>query len=237
MSMFHRRLLLLMTLVMVVIVLLGAQVGRLSIFEGDQRRSIAESSLDRVTYLPTYRGRIIDRKGNVLARDRASYEVAVDYDVITGDWALAQAERAARKEIGREGWSELSRHERQQRAAQFLPKFEDERQQLWTMICLLGEIDRDELNDRLDRIKRRVESMAAVVHDRQRQSALREYGGESGTFEFIPRPIYEQEATHVVLDQLRDDIALEFNRFAQSRPGMIEVRDAHRREYPWERVE
>jgi penicillin-binding protein 2 len=235
--MFHRRLLLLLSLVLLVIGLLGAQVGRLSILEGEQRRSIAEASLDRVSYLPTYRGRIIDRKGNVLARDRASYEVAIDYEVITGDWALAKAEQAARREVGRETWSGMSRHERQRLAAQHLPIFEDERQQLWTMISLLGEIDNDELNTRLDRIKRRVESMAAVVHDRQRQSALREYGENSDTFEFVPRPIYEQEATHVVLDQLRDEIALEFNRFAQAQPGMIEVRDARRREYPWERVE
>ncbi|MEM7229043.1 MAG: penicillin-binding transpeptidase domain-containing protein [Planctomycetota bacterium] len=236
-GMFHRRLVLLALVVLVVVAVLSLQVMRLTVVEGDTRRAIAEASLDRVTYLPTYRGRIIDRRGNVLARDRASYELAISYDVITGDWSRQQARLLARKEAGREPWSRMSRWDRQRLTNQHVATFEAERQQLFTTICLLGDIDRVELDQRLDKIKRRVESMAAIVHDQQRQKAFKAYGGDGSSFKFNPRPIFEQEAAHTVLTNLRDAVALEFNRMARERDGILEVRDTRRREYPWKRVE
>jgi len=236
-NMFHQRLLLLLLIAMIVFGGLGMQVVRLTIVEGGERRRVAEASLDRVTYLPTYRGRILDRHGKVLAQDRAAYDLAVEYEVITGAWSVDQARNAARESAGRESWSVMHPGARRRLVEKYIPHFEREREALWSMICTYGNIERVELDRRLDEIKRRVESMAAVVHDRQRQEALEDYGHASDGFDFTPRPILEQESTHVVLDQLPDDVALEFNRFAQQRPDMLDVRDSHRRDYPWSTVE
>ena len=47
--------------------------------------------VNRAEKLTNTRGRILDRKGRVLALNRPSYDIAVDYRVITGQWAFDQA--------------------------------------------------------------------------------------------------------------------------------------------------
>src|SRR5205085_11879061 len=111
-SMFHRRLLLLMGCVVAFVMVLVIQMFRVSIVQGSTRLSEAESKLDSREYLATYRGRILDRHGRVLALDRASYDIAVDYSVITGDWIRIQATAQARSQLGRSQWSSMSPEDR-----------------------------------------------------------------------------------------------------------------------------
>ena len=56
-SMFHRRLVLVLGVIVLAMIVLGGQMFRLSVVEGSERRAAAESKLDRRTYLPTTRGR------------------------------------------------------------------------------------------------------------------------------------------------------------------------------------
>src|SRR5262245_25065632 len=100
-SMFHRRLIGLMGVVCVLIIVLVGQMFRISVVHGAERLADAEAKLDRKSFLPTYRGAILDRHNRVLAEDRASYDIAVEYDVITGAWIGAQAYAQARKDFGR----------------------------------------------------------------------------------------------------------------------------------------
>ncbi len=73
--MFHRRLTLLWCIMAATALILTVQMSRLSLVQGAERRLAAEKRLDLVDYLPTTRGRILDRHGRVLAVDRPSYEV------------------------------------------------------------------------------------------------------------------------------------------------------------------
>src|SRR5689334_12226247 len=107
-SMFHRRLVGLMFVVCVLVVVLIGQMFRISVVQGGQRLADAQAKLDRKSVLPTYRGQILDRHNRVLAEDRASYDIAVEYDVITGAWIGAQAYGQARKDLGRSKWSAMS---------------------------------------------------------------------------------------------------------------------------------
>jgi len=85
--MFHRRVLLLALLVLGIFVLLVARLGWMTLSEeGVVARQQASSRLIRETWLPTVRGTIFDRKGRVLAGDRASYDIAVDFRVLEGRW-------------------------------------------------------------------------------------------------------------------------------------------------------
>lgn len=83
-KMFHRRLTLLMAVMVCACVVLGAQTAHLTLAKGADRLATALSRLDRREFLPTTRGAIYDRNGVALAMDRASYDVAVQYGVISG---------------------------------------------------------------------------------------------------------------------------------------------------------
>ena len=236
-SLFHRRLLLIGGLMLLGTTILSAQMVRLSVVEGSEHRQLAERPLDRRTYLPTYRGRILDRNGRVLAVDRASYDVQVPYDVITGSWVVSEAAAAARKSVGRSVWNTLGPAARQDLIRRETPAFEAEREQLFVMIRARGGIDELELTRRLDVIRGRVQRMAAVVWDRQREAEQAMYGDADDADApgaFRPRPIREQLEAHVVLTNVSDEDAFAFRRLAHARPDLVEVADAHRREYPWD---
>ena len=236
--MFHRRLLLLLGLTVIVTLGLAAQQIRLAVVEGPQRRAVAERRLKLVSYLPTYRGRVLDRHGRVLAVDRPSYDVAIDYEAITGAWALQQAGRRARS-VHRADWAKMSPKEREAAVTGVLPEYEDQLERIRSAIMELGGIDRLELDRRLDAIKREVQSTAAVVWDRQLRAELKLAGDAEGTY-FHPRPIREQRQAHVILPRVTNQVAFAFRRLAEQLPQaaeLIEVQDSHLRAYPWRSAE
>ena len=64
--MFHRRLLLLLSIMAAGVALLTLQLGNLTLLKGDESRRQAEGRLRRQQWTPTIRGRILDRKDRVL---------------------------------------------------------------------------------------------------------------------------------------------------------------------------
>jgi penicillin-binding protein 2 len=230
-SMFHRRLLLLTAVIVVVTLIQMAQMVRLSVVQGASRLAVAESRLDRRTYLPTYRGRVLDRHERVLAVDRASYDVAVEYDVLTGTWVRASAVRQARKDIGRKAWSAMSPQEREAAIAARVEPWEKRREQLWQAICKLGNITNDEVLRRIDAVKADVQVKAASQWARQFQAEQAKYGISED--EFKPGLIREQTQPHVILPRVPDEVAFELRRLQSVLPDMFEVQDSRRREYPW----
>jgi penicillin-binding protein 2 len=235
-SMFHRRLTLLWSAAAVVTLLLAAQMTKLAVGqEGQDRRAVAQRRLNLVTVLPTTRGRILDRHGRVLAVDRPSYDVAVSYDVITGAWAWEQAKSRARL-AQREAWPAMSTRQREEAIAHHLPDFEAQIEKLWEAVVAKGGIDRPELERRLDAIKQQVQTMAAVVWDRQLGREIQLGHAADDGEDFRPRPIREQRDSHVILPRVPDKVAFEFRRLAEQLPG-LEVQDAQQRDYPWTTAE
>lgn len=238
-SMFHRRLVLLLFVTAIVTSALGLQLFKLSVVEGASRLAEAESRLDRRVYLPTHRGRILDRHGRILAEDRASYDIAVSYDVITGSWPGIQAARQARNEIGRSNWNAMSPEERDDAIAARLAPWETLVEELWGAIIEEGGIDELELVQRRDAIRREVQSMAAAIWDNQRLSWEARFGTEDdaedarGRRGFRPRPIREQRQPHVILPRVNPEVAFEFRRIAREFDGIVHVKDSRRRELPW----
>jgi len=236
-SMFHRRLVLLLSCSGAVVLVLFGQLYRLSVVEGAARRADAESKLDHRSFLPTHRGRIVDRHGRILARDRASYDIAVNYDVITGAWPRQQAAAQARREIGRSRWNTLSPEQRQQAIDVRLPHWESQTQRIWDALMEYGEIEEEEVIRRRDSIRAEVQSLTAVVWDRQRINWIHRFGTEAQDEDdagFRPRPIREQRQPHVLLPDVDDETAFYFRRLAMELDGeILHVQDARTREQPW----
>ena len=232
-SMYHRRLLLIAAVMTLVVLVLGAQLARLTVVEGAQRLERAEERLHRRSLLPTFRGSILDRAGRRLAVDRPGYALALRYEVITDQWAISQARHQAIRRLGRSTWYEMSPEQRERAIHDRRPAWSAKTRRLYQEICRLGEISQPELERRLDAIRGEVQSLAAAVWQRQRASELARYGGDDESFAFRPGKIREQMEAHVVLPNLSDEVAFAFRALANDLPGMFEVREARRREYPW----
>lgn len=230
-SMFHRRLLLIAGVMFLIVGGLSAQMVRLSVVQSAEHRAEAEARLDRVRFLPTVRGKIIDRKGRVLAEDVPSDDVAVAYSVITGAWAYDEAAKVARKAAGN-AWSQMSPEERDAAIQRELPAQRAIIEHIWQEIMTLGRMTRDELNQRLGAIKREVHTLRAEVWERQRRAEILRYGEEAGA-KFEPGPIREERMAHVILPRVSQDVLFEARRLEREFPGMIEVQQSTKREYPW----
>jgi penicillin-binding protein 2 len=234
-SMFHRRLLLLIGAVILVMTVLSGKLMWLSVVQGSELRVTAERQLHRTTWLPTYRGRILDRFGNVLARDRPSYDLSVMFKVIDGTWSLEQA-RAAAREANESTWGSLGPVARIELCREHLPEQERKVEALWAFICRLGGIDRTELDRRLDDIRAGVQRLAAHVWARQEKKELEQrirFGKDEEGWTFRPRKLREHTRPHVVLPRIPDEVAFEFRRYAAAFDRMYVLEDSRAREYGW----
>ena len=150
-SMFHRRLLLLMVLVVVGMAPLALRLSRLTLSKGAALREDAERRMVRRTWTPTVRGSIVDRRGRVLAQDRPSYDVAVDYAVITGEWVQKQSYVAAKHAAGAR-WGDMNAAQHEDAIARVRQAFVLHLDEGWTELAGRLGISREELDKRRDQV-------------------------------------------------------------------------------------
>ncbi|MCK4871850.1 MAG: hypothetical protein KAS72_03900 [Phycisphaerales bacterium] len=246
-SMFHRRLLLLASLTVIGMVALGSQLFSLTIVQGGAFRDDALSRLINQQLIPTTRGRILDRRGRVLAADAPSYALHIDYRVLTDQWAYSTAARAARIEY-QDVWRELTAAQRDRLIERdYLPQCRRRLERLWGDIAHITGASHLELDQRRNRIIAQVQHTWAVVSARNLQRARQENRAKELTVEPMLRdvavPIREQREAHTLLANLDDAAAFALRRLADSpdairdsrgRP-LVEVVDSGSRVYPQDR--
>ena len=238
-GLFYRRMLLLLAVFVTVSLLLAAQLGRLAIIEGADHARQTETFLRRRTFLPFVRGRILDRNGQVLAEDRASWDVQVEYAMIAGRWAAEKARAQARSELGVNAWARLSRDERSARAEERLPAWNAKAEAIYAEICQAGCIDRTELERRFDEIRSRVGQRVEAYRERLRRAeeAKAQARGEDAGPVPEDETISEQEEPHTILADVDDETKVRFEVIADSEPNTIVVAPATWRIRPWNDVD
>lgn len=257
-SMFQRRLLLLGGLGLIGLATPLVQMTRLTVFKHRELLAEAEKRLINENWLETTRGRILDRKGRVLAMDRPSFDVAVDYPVITGQWAYTLAAKKARRKH-RSEWASLSSEQRDSLIQAEQAEFDAVLDGMWTRISAMAGISRADLDERRLDVRRQVQELDLVVTERkrtQRERQLKERlgKGEEQTVEVstadVRRPIREQTTAHVLLKSVPESVGFEFarllgedramlaaNKDALPRMPGVKVLDSGRREYPFDTAE
>jgi len=143
------------------------RVVQLEITQGAAFRAAAARPVERTVSLPGERGRILDRKGKVLACDRQSTALAVRYRWLQQPadprWLDAMARHrlspAQRKD------ARLVRRERERITAQ--------RENLARRLAGLAGISTRQWNDRVARIQSRVERISATVNRRRQARSSR----------------------------------------------------------------
>jgi penicillin-binding protein 2 len=253
-SMYQRRLLL------IAVVMTGAgllpllQVARLTTVKADELREDAERRLRTETFLATERGRIIDRKGRVVALDRPSFDIAIDYSVITGEWVHDTARERARRAAGT-AWSSMGRERRQELASAQEPMLRTHLEQAWQLFAKTGGLSLEELNKRKAEVRDQVEYVAALVRERARlkeQSKVEEAGDTKEVLSADIRvTVQEERESHVLLREVPDSVGFEFEKLAAAStdddagdlhkplaviPG-LRVRQSSRRDYPLDEMD
>lgn len=179
-------------------------------------RAEAEAKLLRATPVSTTRGRILDRKGRVLAQDRPSFDVAVDYRAISGAWAASEARRFARA-LNRAQWTELSEAQRAALVERCLPAFRAHAESAWDTLAAATGLTPGEIRARRDQVVQEVgRRREAVLRQRRERElqALLPAGGEptpeqrAAIERRIDQPISDEESAHVVAPRAGDDVAL-----------------------------
>jgi len=215
-SMFHRRLLLLAAMILLSMALLVLKIGHLTVVKGSELKAQAEARLVRHQWTPTVRGEILDRKGRVLARDRASYDVALSYPMLAGEWAKDRA-RAFAKSFYREQWHDLNKDQRQEHVERALPVYIEHVENTLDELARLGGLTRADLDAACTKIRDEVERMQAQIVRKNRDDELKAAGerGELVTPELtsaiekrVNQPIREMKIPHRVLYRLSDQSAL-----------------------------
>ena len=263
-SMFHRRLALLLVVFALAMAALAARLVDLTIVEGNRRLAEAESRLIRRTWTPTVRGRILDRKGRVLAMDRPSYSVAVEYDVLSGQWARREGRRKARRVLG-EAWLNADEDRRRQLETPFVERYRAHVSRMLDRVAEITRTDRADIDRRIERIIARVGSVRRAVAGHRLESMIERHlaGGRGLTDDDAARlenaaetPVAEERDAHVIVEDLPDETAFALRRlttrrvpvFAESEsgagvdvyadllPGVV-VRDATERVRPFDRVD
>lgn len=217
-SLFHRRLILLMSLATLGALLLTAQIGRLAIVRAESLQRVAESKLVRRQLTATVRGRILDRKGRILAQDRPSYNVAIAYPVLSGKWPQEQARRFVRRAY-REQWAEFTAAQRTALVDRAAAAYQRHLDAAWHDFAVTaGQSDAELLAARRAAISE-VERMSSWVSERRRAKALAEVANrdtpltqeEERSIEArVSAPIREEGLPRVLLSRVDDRTAFAF---------------------------
>lgn len=247
--MFYRRVLLLGGLALLFMVVPLVQLVRLTLVRGDELRASAEARLISRSWQSTSRGRILDRNGLVLAADRPAYDIAVDYPVISGQWAFTQAAERARRE-NKARWNELTGGQRQAEVDKWLPSYHAQQEAGWAQFCELAEVSRAVVEERRSAIVAEVSRQAANVVERARAAREEELNRGRELAEHVEvaaaqvaRPIREQRTAHVICASVSDRVAFRFPLEQGRRPQDgssplllpgVRLIDSSAREYPFD---
>lgn len=161
-SMFVRRLLGLAGLTALGLSVLSLRLADLTLRKGPQLRAQAQERLTRETWTATVRGAIYDRADRVLAHDRASFSVAMDYQALAGEWTRTTARRLAARMSGL-SWSQMSRSERAELVNALTPILDEHARQGWQRLARELELPVDELEIRRAEIVEKVSHRQAQV--------------------------------------------------------------------------
>ena len=236
-SMFHRRLALLGAVLLVGFVPLSVRLMWLTGVKGAEARELAEERLVRQTWLPTIRGRILDRQGRVLAQDRPSYDIAVSYEVLSGEWARERARWFAYR-ANRDVWGTLDEAGKRELTERYLPAYEARVARMWELIAQGTGTPPEELRAARERAVRRVD---AVQADYTARTAERERGRlvergiaigadeEARIAKIASAPVREKTVAHAIVRGVTDDVGFRFMRLGEREQAMFvagEVGDA-----------
>ena len=180
---------------------------KLTVANGEYYREKAEARLVRTRYIPTVRGSIYDRGGRELAAERSSWDFAVDFEILTGEWQRRQALRQARRDVGSRTWGTMTRSQREDAIEVHLDGWDQKVEAVWSAADQHLELDGEGLAILLNDIRQHVGQMKVAVWIEQLKRLTRKEGEARAQELFRQEPILEQKGMHLIRTGLSDSQA------------------------------
>jgi penicillin-binding protein 2 len=249
-SMFLRRLVLLISLGAVAMMVLGVQMVRLTVTQGEAFRTSAESYLITQRWIPSQRGQIKDRKGRILAKDAPSFDIAFDYNVIVTGLESHSVDALVRGEISpisqtwaeksalayaekrdRSRWADLNDKERAALVDQYLHVFQAHAEAMWDGLARATNTSRADIDFRRKAIKETVEASlkhyvrtrtAKKIDQREREGHIQsEEQRASIAKSFRDKGIREQGSSHIILARVGSQTGFQFLGFQEKKEKLV----------------
>ena len=235
-SMFHRRLLLLVAVMLVVIVALGTKMTLLATGQTHKdARESAESKLQRQHVIQTKRGAILDRNGVVLAHDEPGWELAIHFDLLTGKWGYKNAYADASRD--KLAWSEMSQARREEKVAALQREYDQQAQAMFVTLGEFSGLGYTELDERRTNTIERIHEMQNYLW-RQWQKQESKDRGEPVPLSEVAKPIEAELQHHVLITDLPNELRLLVENFIEEgNRAMLSGDDQARSALPWTMVE
>ncbi len=253
--MFERRIKILLGVLAGFTLMLLMRAGWLQIVQGaDYDRKAAESGR-RPSYLETFRGRILDVKGRIVAEDAPCIDAAVDYRAIDFDFKESQEWLTiqARARLTARGVLKGDRVERSRLIDGEIERIKADLQLMWSTMARVSGKTPDEIEEIKESIKRRVRMRQRYASSRKYQVARDRHDNEKRE----PSPAWykwlvddtqsapqvdsftvlvsEQTETHAILHAIDNDTYLVLDKLRDRCPG-LELKKGIRRNYPFQDV-
>lgn len=241
----------LLALVLIGATVLLARAAWVQIVQRNHWTEIATADLERKTWFPAPRGRILDCKGRVLAEDVPTFDVCVDFRAIDLEpdpqWLYSQAYRRARASGE---WPELSKSARRELIEQMKQQVRGDLETMWQMFADLSGRGRMEIEairrDVLEKVAARREHIWRLRFEKARD----EYESSKPDPWYVrwivgsktpPKPedfrepIGDEISPHVILSGVSSAVYNELKRYEPRLPGIL-LRPTTHRGYPYGEV-
>ncbi|HEY4328634.1 MAG TPA: penicillin-binding transpeptidase domain-containing protein [Phycisphaerae bacterium] len=253
--MFNRRLLILFVAFFLGFGILVLRLAKLQLVEAQLWRGRVAQFLHPQYSIESYRGMIVDRNGQVLARDVPSDELAIDYRAISfdDDWLTKKAADQLRAQ-GKWGDYFSSRAQRNLAIEEIKPDLYDKIQAIPHAVAeILSQVDHISVEEELEIVLQRYSEISQKIHAIRQDVWSRKYSRDtaaqapsSGDRDsevddsaldamFRQIQLKDEVAAHTLRANLPPQVALYFKQHAADFPGLV-VRDMseyNRREYPF----
>ncbi|HEV8290653.1 MAG TPA: hypothetical protein VGP94_01960, partial [Tepidisphaeraceae bacterium] len=175
--MFERRLKIFLGILIGVTVILLLRAAHLQLANGDYWRKQAAEALHRRTLVEPVRGTIVDFHGNVLARDEACIDAAVDYRAIDLDEKWLKEQATARL-IARFGpnYRRAEKSVREKMLNEEIDHLKADIANLWKTLAQISGKPLEEIEEIKSTIRRRVEMRKRYVWYKKYEQAVKAEG-------------------------------------------------------------
>lgn len=252
--MFERRLKIILGILSAFVVLLLLRAAQLQVAQGEQWRQEASATLQHTSYTETNRGSILDRNGNILARDRACTDACVSYYALMPQadekWLNEQATARLAARLG-DGWKPMPSAAKKKMREQEAQAMQKEIDAMWGKLAQLSGKSIDEIEQTRQSILQRVEMRKKYIWYQSYLRATKSQGTTdaepkwqkwlSGQIDDVPEidkfsvTVGEERQAHVILHDIPIELQNELGRHPDQFPGLV-LKGGLRRYYPYDDV-
>lgn len=249
--MFQRRVKIFLAVLLALTIVLIARLVQLQVVEQKQWAEQAFRSMIRPQLLETIRGRLVDRRGRVIAEDVACIDACVDYRAIPKQpdekWVRSLAESRLKSRRGDE-YRQADPQFRRQLLEEEITRVHRDLTQMWQTLADFGGLSLDDIDEIRQSIVRKVEMRRRFVWYRKYQLALERQAGRQPSpwyrrwlidqtqqipeLDRFDETVAEQTEAHVILRAISNDANNYLGKNLDRFPG-LELRPSMHRYYPY----